>query len=57
MDLLVTGSGRLDVYQQGGDSLLGRYHQYRLHPLSVKEIIDPEGSSQGEARGGFSSDS
>jgi predicted AAA+ superfamily ATPase len=45
MDLLVTGSGRLDVYQRGGDSLLGRYHQYRLHPLSVKEIIDPEGSS------------
>jgi predicted AAA+ superfamily ATPase len=45
VDLMVTGSGRLDVYQRGGDSLLGRYHQYRLHPLSVKEIIDPEGSS------------
>jgi hypothetical protein len=45
MDLLVTGSGRLDIYQRGGDSLLGRYHQYRLHPLSVKEIIEPKGSS------------
>jgi len=45
MDLLVTGSGRLDVYQRGGDSLLGRYHQYRLHPLSVREVVDPRGSS------------
>ena len=45
MDLLVTGSGRLDVYQRGGDSLLGRYHQYRLHPLSVKEVVDSDGSS------------
>jgi len=41
LDLLVTGSGRLDVYQRGGDSLLGRYHQYRLHPLSVREIVEP----------------
>lgn len=40
-DVMVTGSGRLDVYQRGGDSLLGRYHQYRLHPLSVAEVIDP----------------
>jgi predicted AAA+ superfamily ATPase len=47
IDLLVTGSGRLDVYQRGGDSLLGRYHQYRLHPLSVREIIDPLGVSLG----------
>lgn len=39
VDLLVTGSGRLDVYQKGGDSLLGRYHQYRLHPLSVSEAL------------------
>jgi predicted AAA+ superfamily ATPase len=49
MDLLVTGSGRLDVYQRGGDSLLGRYHQYRLHPLSVKEVVDPVGSSLEES--------
>lgn len=35
--ILVTGSGRLDVYRKGGDSLLGRYHHYRLHPLSVSE--------------------
>ena len=41
VDVVVTGSGRLDVYQKGGDSLLGRYHQYRLHPLSVREVVDP----------------
>jgi predicted AAA+ superfamily ATPase len=45
IDLMVTGSGRLDVYQRGGDSLLGRYHQYRLHPLSLREVVDPTGSS------------
>lgn len=36
--LLVTGSGRLDVYRFGGDSLQGRYQSLRLHPLSVAEI-------------------
>jgi predicted AAA+ superfamily ATPase len=35
---LVTGSARLDVYRRGGDSLHGRYHPYRLHPLSLTEI-------------------
>ena len=45
IDVVVTGSGRLDVYQRGGDSLLGRYHQYRLHPLSVTEVVDPSSPS------------
>ncbi|MEW6365384.1 MAG: ATP-binding protein [Acidobacteriota bacterium] len=35
---LVTGSARLDVYRRGGDSLQGRYHHYRLHPLSYAEV-------------------
>jgi len=39
--ILVTGSARLDVYKRGGDSLMGRYFLYRLHPLSVREIADP----------------
>jgi len=38
VDILVTGSGRLDYFQKGGDSLLGRYHMYRMHPLSVREL-------------------
>ncbi len=39
--ILVTGSARLDIYRKGGDSLLGRYRSYRLHPLSVAEIDTP----------------
>ena len=35
---LITGSARLDYYRRGGDSLQGRYHYYRLHPLSFFEI-------------------
>ena len=38
MRILVTGSARLDYYRFGGDSLQGRYHYLRLHPLSVKEL-------------------
>lgn len=38
--MLVTGSARLDLYQKGGDSLLGRYFYYRLHPLSVAELLE-----------------
>lgn len=37
--IIVTGSARLDVYQAGGDSLMGRYFQYNIHPLSVSELI------------------
>jgi hypothetical protein len=36
--LLVTGSARLDFYRYGGDSLQGRYHLLRLHPLSAAEL-------------------
>lgn len=36
--ILVTGSARLDFYRFGGDSLQGRYHFLRLHPLSVGEL-------------------
>lgn len=35
---LVTGSARLDLYRKGGDSLLGRYHYYRMHPLTLPEV-------------------
>ena len=30
--LLVTGSSRLDIFRRGGDSLMGRYFLYRMHP-------------------------
>jgi len=35
---LITGSARLDYYRKGGDSLLGRYYYYRLHPFSLFEL-------------------
>lgn len=35
---LFTGSARLNVYRKGGDSLMGRYHYYRLHPFSFNEV-------------------
>jgi len=38
--ILITGSARMDVYKKGGDSLMGRYFNYRLHPLSVCEVME-----------------
>ena len=38
LQILVTGSARLDLYRFGGDSLQGRYHYLRLYPLSVAEL-------------------
>jgi hypothetical protein len=35
---VVTGSARLDLFQHGGDSLLGRYERLRLHPFSIGEL-------------------
>jgi uncharacterized protein len=42
IQIIVTGSARLDIYKRGGDSMMGRYFLYRLHPLTVAEIINPE---------------
>lgn len=36
---LITGSGRLDLFKKGGDSLLGRYIGVPLFPLTVGEIL------------------
>ncbi|MDP2643854.1 MAG: ATP-binding protein [Desulfobacterales bacterium] len=44
---LITGSARLDIYRRGGDSLMGRYHYWRLHPFTLDEI--PDGISPEEA--------
>ena len=45
LQILVTGSAKLDYYRRGGDSLQGRYHYYRLHPLSLKELSSQTTSS------------
>lgn len=39
VDILVTGSAGLNIYRKGGDSLLGRYLYFRLHPFSLAEIL------------------
>jgi len=35
--ILIPGSTRLDVLKNVGDSLAGRYFQYRLHPIDINE--------------------
>ena len=35
---LISGSGRLDIYQQGGDSLAGRYFLFHLWPFTISEL-------------------
>lgn len=66
--VLVTGSARLGFFRRGGDSLMGRYFLYRMHPLSLAELVrtelgaaetgppsrpDPEALPQLLAYGGF----
>jgi predicted AAA+ superfamily ATPase len=38
INFIVTGSARLDHFKKGGDSLLGRYRYFRLHPFSLSEL-------------------
>ncbi len=35
---IVSGSGRLDIYQKGGDSLAGRYFIFYLWPFTLGEL-------------------
>jgi len=55
--ILVTGSARLDTIRKTGDSLAGRYFQFRLHPLDLKELrgaIPPaEALKRLKTHGGF----
>lgn len=44
INFIVTGSARLDHFRKGGDSLVGRYHYWRLHPLTLCEMAkNPNG--------------
>ncbi len=38
--VIVTGSSRLSVFRRGGESLMGRYFLYRMHPFTVAELAD-----------------
>ncbi|MCB1081949.1 MAG: ATP-binding protein [Chlamydiia bacterium] len=39
IQIIVTGSARLDIYKMGGDSLMGRYFLYHIHPFTVGEVL------------------
>lgn len=39
--IVVTGSAKLNVYQKGNDSMMGRYFSYEALPLSVAELKRP----------------
>jgi len=41
LNILITGSARIDHYRRGGDSLQGRYHFYHLFPLTLRELKAP----------------
>jgi len=36
--IIVTGSAHLNIFQKGGDSLMGRYIPYTVHPFSIGEL-------------------
>jgi predicted AAA+ superfamily ATPase len=40
--LIVTGSSRIDIFRRGGDSLMGRYFLYHMHPWSIAESLRTE---------------
>ncbi|MBQ2631757.1 MAG: ATP-binding protein [Kiritimatiellae bacterium] len=47
LKIAVTGSARLNIYKRGGDSLMGRYFLYRVHPLSAGEIASSDIDTDG----------
>jgi len=56
LQILVTGSARLDIYDQLGDSLAGRYFRHRLLSLSLAELKQANHTVDLErllSRGGF----
>lgn len=48
--LVVTGSAKLDVSKKAGDSLAGRFFEFRLHPLDLKEIKSAIGADELEEK-------
>jgi len=57
--LLVTGSARMDTFRQSSESLAGRHFNWRLHPFSVRELVQTQALDPAQAlqrllrRGGF----
>ena len=38
--IIVTGSAKLNTFRKVGDSLAGRYFQFQLHTLDLKELVN-----------------
>jgi len=38
LSILVTGSSQLDAFRSDGDSLMGRYLLYKIHPITLAEL-------------------
>jgi len=56
LKILVTGSARLDMFRQTGDSLAGRFFTHRLLPFSISELQEDPINNDIErfiTRGGF----
>jgi len=55
LKILVTGSARLDIFRQAGDSLSGRYFRHRLGPFTLAEFETPKHEYLDKliTRGGF----
>lgn len=56
LQILVTGSARLEAFRQVGDSLAGRYFRHRLLPITLaelKQIGEPISLDSLLVRGGF----
>lgn len=57
--ILVTGSAKLNVFRKGGESLMGRYHHYRMHPFDLRELVQNQSITPQESlarlwqQGGF----
>ena len=47
--LVVTGSARVESFKKIGDSLVGRFFHYRIHPFDIKEITSLTSISEKEA--------
>lgn len=41
IQIIATGSSRLNIFKKGGDSMMGRHLNFRLHPLSYGELENP----------------
>jgi len=58
LQILVTGSARLETFRQTGDSLAGRFFRHRLNPFSLVELqaageLNEDSIEQLITRGGF----